>query len=79
VADEAADGRTAWFGRAPAQVAVSYKDVEALGAQDPAEASLIDVCIRTALLTGARIAVVPAQAGVREGVGAILRWAPPTP
>jgi peptide subunit release factor 1 (eRF1) len=79
VAHEAADGRTAWFGRAPAQIALSRKDVEALGAQDPVEASLTDVCIRTALLTGARIAIVPAQAGVREGIGAILRWAPPTP
>jgi hypothetical protein len=79
VADGAADGRTAWFGRAPAQVDLSREDVDSLGDRDPAEASLIDVCIRTALLTGARIAVVPAQAGVREGIGAILRWASPTP
>jgi Bacterial archaeo-eukaryotic release factor family 2 len=79
VADGAANRRTAWFGRDPAQVALSREDVEALGARDPAEANLIDVCIRTALLTGARIGVIPAQAGVREGIGAILRWAPPTP
>jgi hypothetical protein len=79
VADGAADGRTAWFGRAPAQVDLSREDVEALGARDTAEASLIDVCIRTALLIGARIAVVPAQAGIPEGIGAVLRWAPPTP
>jgi hypothetical protein len=74
-ADGAADGQTAWVGREPTQVALSREEVEALGAQDPAEASLIDVCIRTALLTGARMAVVPAQAGLREGIGAILRWA----
>ncbi|HYH27445.1 MAG TPA: Vms1/Ankzf1 family peptidyl-tRNA hydrolase [Actinomycetota bacterium] len=74
VDDAAATMQTAWFGPEAAQVALSKDDVQGLGAEDPIEAPLTDVCIRTALLTGARIAVMPAEAGVRDGLGALLRW-----
>lgn len=43
-------------------------------AEDPAEGRLIDVAIRSALMSDARIRFVPQHGGPAERVGALLRW-----
>jgi hypothetical protein len=68
------DARTAWFGPDPTQVAAGPGDLSALGVAAPVEARLGDALVRAALGTGASVRIVPAEAGIAEGVGAILRW-----
>jgi len=66
------DGRTAWFGPDPTQVAMTAGDVRGLGVDAPVEGRLVDVAVRAALGTGAGIRVVPVAPD--GGIGAILRW-----
>ncbi|HVM11138.1 MAG TPA: hypothetical protein VM638_01500, partial [Actinomycetota bacterium] len=68
------DERTAWFGPEAAHLSQRRDDVEGLGAAWVHEGPLVDACIRSALLSGARVAVVPPEAGIRDGLGALLRW-----
>jgi hypothetical protein len=74
VVDEIDDGRTAWFGPEPVPVAAMPGDLETLGVEDPQEGRLIDVLVRAALGTAAGVRIVPAEAGLADGVAAILRW-----
>jgi peptide subunit release factor 1 (eRF1) len=78
--DDVDDPRTAWFGRLPNVVGADEAAVKALGEDNPQEARVADVCIRSAWGTGAGVRIVPRHA-VPEGVGAILRFttAPATP
>jgi hypothetical protein len=72
--DDPDDGRTAWFGPEPTQVAASADDLRGLGVDEPVEGRLVDVAVRAALGTGAGIRVVEYGAGLDGGIGAILRW-----
>lgn len=74
VAEDAAMGAKAWFGPAPTEVVPVGQ-----GLPVPPEARkgrLVDVAVRAALLTGAEVRVVPANAGFwpMEGVGGICRF-----
>ena len=72
--DDPDDARTAWFGPDPTQVATRADDLRGLGVDDPAEGRLVDVVVRAALGTGAGIRIVPVEAGLDSGIGAVLRW-----
>jgi Bacterial archaeo-eukaryotic release factor family 2 len=71
------DRRTAWFGPAPTDVAGDRDALAALGVATPVEGRLVDVAVRAALGTGARVRVVEPDHpdGPREGIGALLRFA----
>lgn len=73
VYDHAEDDRTAWFGPDPSQVAATEGTLRELGIE-PRQGRLVDVAIRAALGTGARIRVVPSESGIPDGLGALLRW-----
>lgn len=78
VALDANDEGRAWVGTSPDQVGAAPEE---LAAGLPAEvqaaarsAPLVDVVVAAAVATGADVRVVPTSAGLREGVGALLRW-----
>ena len=75
VHDDGEDGRTAWFGPDPTQVALSASTLGDLGVDDPIEGRLVDVAVRAGLGTGAGIRMVPRIGVPAEGLGAVLRWA----
>jgi hypothetical protein len=52
----------------------SRSDLEALGVDAAVEARRIDALIRAAIGTSAGIRLVPADTGLKDGVGALLRW-----
>ena len=74
--DEA--GSQAWFSPAdPTQAALDRSTLDELGLHDVRPAELVDVAVRTALLTGADVTVVPRLGedhSPREGIGALLRF-----
>ena len=74
VHDDPEDDRQAWFGPEPSQVGLDEHAMGAMGVQDARRDRLVDVAVRAALGTGAGVRVVPAGA-VKDGLGAILRWA----
>ena len=76
IADDNVEDRTAWFGPQPVHVALEPGDLRSLGVDrsDLREARLADVLIRATLGTGAGIRVIPAGAGPKDEIGAILRW-----
>jgi hypothetical protein len=79
------DVRTAWFGDAGQSVALDRETLLAAGEIAPAEARLVDVAMRAALLSGANVRVLePPDPGdpddqrrPSEGLGALLRFATP--
>ena len=73
-ADDPDDPRNAWFGPEPTQLATTAAEVRGMGVDEPAEGRLVDIAVRAALGTGARVWVVGAGAGLEGGIGAILRW-----
>ena len=76
VADDPDDERRAWFGAAPQQLALDRETVEAMGESMPVEGRLADVAVRAALGTSAGVHVLdPDGAGLRDGFGALLRFA----
>lgn len=75
VHDDPDDRRWAWFGPAPTDLATDLEAIRGAGIATPKEGRLVDVLIRAALGTGADTRIVPAEAGLRDGVGALLRWA----
>jgi hypothetical protein len=72
--DDPDDERGAWFGAAPQQVAIDRAAVEAMGESMPVQGRLPDVAVRAALGTSAAVHVVDPDAGLREGLGALLRF-----
>jgi hypothetical protein len=68
------DDATAWVGREAIPVMASRSDLEALGVDAAIEARRVDALIRAAIGTSAGIRLVPADTGLKEGVGALLRW-----
>jgi hypothetical protein len=78
---DAVDGSApAWFGPAPAQVALAPEVLSALGVDVPQRATLVDVLVRACLQTGATVRCVPADRpeSPTAGVGALLRYSSPT-
>lgn len=72
---EAEMGGEAWFAAGdPRLCALSEKELSGLGHSRLQRARLVDVAVRAALLTGARIRLVPAHGGPKGGLGAVLRW-----
>ena len=76
VHDDLDDDRRAWFGPEPPHIATSREDLERFGVERPREGRLVDVAIRAGLGTGAGIRIIPPEVGVRDGLGALLRFAP---
>jgi hypothetical protein len=74
------DERTAWFGPAPADVAVEPGTLIDLAVADPVEGRLVDVAVRAALGTGADVRVLELAGETRptEGRGE-THDAPPPP
>jgi Bacterial archaeo-eukaryotic release factor family 2 len=52
------DGRTAWFGPAPTDVATDRGALAGLGVANPVEGRLVDVAVRAALGTGAGVRIL---------------------
>jgi peptide subunit release factor 1 (eRF1) len=73
VYDHLDDDRRAWFGQDPSHAAVTEKTLAELGVE-ATEGRLVDVAVRAALGTGARVRVIPEESGIAEGLGAVLRW-----
>jgi hypothetical protein len=74
VHDDVDDERRAWFGTDLDVVALDRAGLESYGVQAPQEARLVDVLVRAAFRSGARVRLVP-KTVVQDGVGAILRFA----
>lgn len=69
-----ADGRTAWFGAGPTDV--QPIDQPAPEWTDARLGPLVDVAVRSALLTGAQVRVIPPEAedGPAEGIAGLCRF-----
>jgi hypothetical protein len=72
--DAERDETPAWIGPEPIQIAGSRDDLAELGIEPAVEVRRIDALIRAAIGTSAGIRFVPADAGLADGVGALLRW-----
>ena len=73
--DDPTSERAAYFvADDPNVVALDRQTVSDLGHTSARAGRMIDVAIRSAILTGAGIRVVPGTHPVNEGIGAILRW-----
>jgi hypothetical protein len=74
IADAGDDERSLWFGPEPSLVATVDRDLKELGVDSPEPGPARDVLVRAALGTGAGVRVLDAEAGIEDGVGALLRW-----
>ena len=74
VHDDPDDDRTARFERPGLICSVPDPDVTNPVPADAVTGRLVDVAIRSALLSDAAIRFVPAHTGSPDGLGAILRW-----
>lgn len=74
--DDPSDERMAWCAEAPEHVALEGETLRSMGsgAGEPQMARLVDVAIRSAILTGASVRMVPWHGGPRDGIGGLLRW-----
>lgn len=74
---DAAAYSTLLFGPEPAQIGTTSDELATLGVDDPQEGPMLDVLIRAALGTGARVQLVPHELATAPagGVGATLRYA----
>jgi hypothetical protein len=75
VHEAAGDDRTACFVTGePTLVALTPAELESLGGRGVREGRAVDVAIRSALLTGADVRIVPTTPRLSDGIGAVLRW-----
>lgn len=74
VHDDPSDDRTLWFAPEAPLAATARSPLQDYGVADPRQARLVDVLIRVAFGTGARVRMVPSTIAL-DGVGAILRFA----
>ena len=72
--DDPEDRRWAWFGPAPTDLSTDLDEIRGAGVTTPKEGRLTDVLVRAALGTGADVRIVAREAGLRDGIGALLRW-----
>jgi hypothetical protein len=78
VCDDSGARRTAWFGPGPTDVTPSRGGLPEVGGS-LVRGPLVDVAVRGAMLTGARIRVVEPglNAGPSQGIGGVCRYATP--
>jgi hypothetical protein len=62
------------FGPEPALLGPSAQELKELGVDSPEQGHASDVLVRAALGTGAGVRVLDDEAGIDDGVGALLRW-----
>jgi release factor family 2 len=62
------------FGPEPSLVSPSPQQLKELGVDSPEQAPACEVLVRAALGTGAGLRVLDDEAGIDDGVGALLRW-----
>jgi hypothetical protein len=76
---EAVEGRTAWFGPAPFQLATEPEALGPMGVDDPVQARLADVLLRAVYGGGGEARLVAGNRPERpaEGVGGLVRWRKP--
>jgi Bacterial archaeo-eukaryotic release factor family 2 len=76
---EAVEGRTAWFGPAPFQLATEPEALGPVGVDDPVQARLADVLLRAVFGGGGEARLVAGNRPERpaEGVGGLVRWRKP--
>jgi hypothetical protein len=67
-------GETGWFGSEPSQVGATAGELVALGVEEPVAAPLVDVLVRAAVATDARVWVAQAPQLGPVGVGVTLRY-----
>jgi hypothetical protein len=72
--DQPEDDRRGWFGPEPTHVSATARALRELGVDPVQEGRLVDTAVRATLGTGASVRVIPAEAGVADGIGGILRW-----
>ena len=70
--DDPADNRVAWTVANGPELALESQELIDMGVDQPVPARLIDVCVRTSLLEGANVRLVPASV-LEAGIGAVLR------
>jgi hypothetical protein len=70
---------TAWIGADAMEIGTGRADLEDLGIDAVAEVPRVDAMIRATIATSAAIRLVPADTGLADGVGALLRWPTPAP
>ena len=73
VHDDPVDERPAWYAPDLALAALDRATLEGYGVAEPQQGRLVDVLVRTAFRTGARVRIVP-RTVVADGVGALLRF-----
>jgi Bacterial archaeo-eukaryotic release factor family 2 len=71
---EDADRPVAWVGPSPSQIATTRTGLEGLGIDPAIEVPRSDALVGAAIATSAAIRFVPAETGLEDGVGALLRW-----
>jgi len=81
LADPVDTDQEAFFGPDPTLLALDRQELLDLGVAEPAAAPLVDVLLRAAVGTSAAVRVVPGGTddAPTDGVGALLRFATPTP
>jgi peptide subunit release factor 1 (eRF1) len=75
VYDHVEDDRPAFFTSEPVPVAATEARLGEMGVEPRTKGRMVDVVIRAALGTGAGVRIIPAESGVADNVGALLRWA----
>lgn len=70
--DDPSDDRLGWMAIDGSQVALEERELTEMGIQEVAAGRLIDVCVRTALLQGAEVRLMPGSL-LEGGIGALLR------
>lgn len=74
--DDPSSTFTLWTGEDPLVIGTSREEVTALGAQAPVEDRADAVLVRALTASDAALVTVPAErVGLRDGIGAVLRWA----
>jgi peptide subunit release factor 1 (eRF1) len=75
VSDDPNDARTAWFGHEPTELFASQAEARRSRTLF-SEGALVDVAVRAALLTGARVRMIPTGAAglPAGGIGALCRY-----
>ena len=68
---------TAWTGPEPIPVGSTRDELDGLGVGSPIEVPRVDAMLRAAIGTSAAVRFVPSNAGLADGVGALLRWSSP--